>query len=261
MSDGQPQVFIVGQAPNQRRIAFRRRAPVRSGGPGLVWLSGYRSDMDSTKAAALDAEAERRGLGLLRFDYSGHGRSDGRLEDGTISRWLEETLTLLRAESDGPQILVGSSMGGYLALLAARALIEAGETPNASRASFSSRLRSTSPKRSIWAKAPDEARRAIMEEGAWRRPSAYSSEPDCFTRDLIEDGRKHLLLGGMIRTGAPTAVLQGMRDEDVPFSHALALMQRFGGDPATLTLVKDGDHRLSRPQDLQLMFEAVGRMV
>ena len=98
-----------------------------------------------------------------------------------------------------------------------------------------------------------------MEEGVWWRPSAYSSEPDCLTRDLIEDGRKHLLLGGMIRTRAPTMVLQGMRDEDVPFSHALALMQRLG-DPATLTLVKDGDHRLSRPQDLQLMFDALGRM-
>ena len=258
--DGQPQVFIVGNAPNQRRIAFRRRAPVRNGGPGLVWLSGYRSDMDSTKATALDAEAERRGLALLRFDYSGHGRSDGRLEDGTISRWLEEALALVRAQSEGPQILVGSSMGGYLALLAARSLNKAGEADRvkgliliAPAVDFTEAL--------IWAKAPDEARRAIMDEGAWRRPSAYSSEPDCFTRDLIEDGRKHLLLGGMIRTGAPTAVLQGMRDEDVPFSHALALMQRFGGDPATLTLVKDGDHRLSRPQDLQLMFDALERMV
>jgi pimeloyl-ACP methyl ester carboxylesterase len=257
--DGQPQVFIVGNAPNQRGIAFRRRAPVLSGSPGVVWLCGYRSDMDSTKATALDAEAERRGLGFLRFDYSGHGRSDGRLEDGTISRWLEETLTLLRNQSEGPQILVGSSMGGYLALLAARALNQAGQTERvkgliliAPAVDMTEAL--------IWAKAPDEARRAIMEEGVWRRPSAYSSEPDCFTRDLIEDGRKHLLLGGMIRTGAPTAVLQGMRDEDVPFSHALALMQRFGGDPATLTLVKDGDHRLSRPQDLQLMFEALERM-
>jgi alpha-beta hydrolase superfamily lysophospholipase len=165
----------------------------------------------------------------------------------------------LRAESEGPQILVGSSMGGYLALLAARALNQAGQTERvkgliliAPAVDMTEAL--------IWAKAPDEARRAIMEEGVWRRPSAYSSEPDCFTRDLIEDGRKHLLLGGMIRTGAPTAVLQGMRDEDVPFSHALALMQRLGGDPATLTLVKDGDHRLSRPQDLQLMFEALERM-
>src|SRR5579871_2831771 len=126
VSDGQPQFLMVGKAPNQRRIAFRRRAPVRSGAPGVIWLSGYRSDMGSTKAAALDAEAERRGLGLLRFDYSGHGRSEGRLEDGTVSRWLEETLTLVRAETEGPQVVVGSSMGGYLALLAARALDEAG---------------------------------------------------------------------------------------------------------------------------------------
>ena len=259
VSDGQPQVFIVGKAPNQRGIAFRRRAPVRNSGPGVVWLSGYRSDMDSTKATALDSEAERRGLGCLRFDYSGHGRSDGRLEDGAISSWLEEALALIRAESEGPQILIGSSMGGWLALLAARALSEAGETERvkgliliAPAVDFTEAL--------VWAKAPEEARRAIMEEGVWRRPSAYSSEPDCLTRGLIEDGRKHLMLGGMIRIRAPIMVLQGMRDQDVPFSHALALMQRLG-DPATLTLVKDGDHRLSRPQDLQLMFDALGRMV
>jgi pimeloyl-ACP methyl ester carboxylesterase len=259
VSDGQPQFFIVGKSPNQRRIAFRRRAPVRAGAPGVIWLSGYRSEMESTKATALDAEAEQRGLGLLRFDYSGHGRSDGRIEEGTISRWLEETLAILRAMSEGPQILVGSSMGGYLALLAARALNEAGETARvkgliliAPAVDFTEAL--------IWVRAPDDARRAIMDEGAWHRPSAYSSEPDCFTRDLIEDGRKHLLLGGMIRTRAPTVVLQGMQDEDVPFTHALALMQRLGNDPATLTLIKDGDHRLSRPQDLQLMFDALARM-
>ena len=259
VSDGQPQVFIVGESPNQRGIAFRRRAPVRTGGPGLVWLSGYRSDMDSTKATALDAEARRRGLALLRFDYSGHGRSEGRLEDGTVSRWLEEVLALVRSETEGPQIIVGSSMGGYLALLAARALNEAGEAERikgliliAPAVDFTEAL--------IWAKAPDEARRAIMKEGVWRRPSAYSSEPDCFTRALIEDGRKHLLLGGMIRTRAPTVVLQGMQDPDVPYTHALALMQRLG-DPATLTLINDGDHRLSRPQDLQLLFDALGRIV
>ncbi|HXE24023.1 MAG TPA: alpha/beta hydrolase [Roseiarcus sp.] len=232
---------------------------MRSGAPGVVWLSGYRSDMDSTKATALDAEAGRLGLGFLRFDYSGHGRSGGRLEDGAISRWLEEALALIRAESEGPQILVGSSMGGWLALLAARALAEAGETERvkgliliAPAVDFTEAL--------IWEKAPEEARRAIMEQGVWRRPSAYSGEPDCLTRDLIEDGRKHLMLGAMIRTRAPTVVLQGMRDEDVPYSHTLKLMQRLG-DPATLTLVKDGDHRLSRREDLQLMFEALGRMI
>jgi pimeloyl-ACP methyl ester carboxylesterase len=259
VSDAQPQFLMVGKAPNQRRIAFRRRAPVRSGAPGVVWLSGYRSDMGSTKAAALDVEAERRGLGLLRFDYSGHGRSEGRLEDGTVSRWLEETLTLVRAETGGPQIVVGSSMGGYLALLAARALDEAGEPGRikgliliAPAVDFTEAL--------IWARASDEARRAIMDEGVWRRPSAYSSEPDCFTRALIEDGRKHLLLGGVIRTRAPTVVLQGMQDPDVPFAHALALMQRLGDNPATLTLIKDGDHRLSRPQDLELLFDALNRL-
>ena len=260
VSDAQPQFLMVGKAPNQRRIAFRRRAPVRSGAPGVVWLSGYRSDMGSTKAAALDAEAERRGLGLLRFDYSGHGSSEGRLEDGTVSRWLEETLTLLRAETEGPQVVVGSSMGGYLALLAARALDEAGELERikgliliAPAVDFTEAL--------IWARASDEARRAIMDEGVWRRPSAYSSESDRFTRALIEDGRKHLLLGGTIRTRAPLAVLQGMQDPDVPFAHALALMQRLGDDPATLTLIRDGDHRLSRPQDLELLFDALARMI
>ena len=112
----------------------------------------------------------------------------------------------------------------------------------------------------IWDNAPDEAKRAIMENGVWRRPSAYSSEPDCFTRALIEDGRKHLLLDGVIRTRAPTIVLQGMRDEDVPYTHALALMQRLS-EPATLTLISDGDHRLSRPQDLQLIFDALDRLI
>jgi pimeloyl-ACP methyl ester carboxylesterase len=260
VSNEAPQDFIVGNPPNERHIAFRRRAPARSGAPGLVWLCGYRSDMGSTKAAALDAEAERLGLGLLRFDYSGCGQSEGRLEDGTISRWLEETLAIIRAETEGPQIILGSSMGGYLALLAARALAQSGEAARlaglilvAPAVDFTETL--------IWARLPEEARRAILDEGVWRRPSAYADEPDPLTRTLIEDGRNHLLLGGMIRTFCPTVVLQGMRDEDVPYAHALALMERLGGDPATLTLVKDGDHRLSRPQDLRLLFDAVERMV
>ena len=260
MTKAEAKFFIVGDSPNQRRIAFRRRAPAQNGTPGLIWLCGFRSDMESTKATALDEEAERRGLALLRFDYSGHGRSDGRIEDGTISKWLDEILALVRAETDGPQIIVGSSMGGYLALLASRAFHRAGDTERvagmvliAPAIDFTEAL--------VWERAPEEARRAIMENGAWRRPSAYSEEPDCFTRALIEDGRKHLLLGAMIRAHCPVVVIQGMRDEDVPYPHALALMERLGGDPATLTLIKDGDHRLSRPQDVRLMFEALGRLI
>lgn len=260
MSNEEPKFHSLGHPSHRRRIAFRRRAPAQRGKPGLVWLCGYRSDMDSTKASALEAEAERLGLGLLRFDYSGHGRSDGRLEDGTISRWLEETLALFRAQTMGPQILLGSSMGGYLALLAARALERAGESDRlaglvliAPAVDFTEAL--------IWAQAPEEGRRVIMETGAWRPPSAYSDEPDVFTRALIEDGRQHLLYGGMIRTHCPVAVLQGMQDESVPYAHALELMERLGGDPATLTLIKDGDHRLSRPQDLELLFGALERMI
>ncbi len=259
MSNEKPKFHNVGEPPNRRRIAFRRRAPAQSGKAGLVWLCGYRSDMDSTKASALDAEAGRLGLGLLRFDYSGHGRSECKLADGSISRWLEETLAIFRAETEGPQIVLGSSMGGWLALLLARALNEAGESDRlagliliAPAVDFTEAL--------LWERLPEEARRAIMDDGAWRRPSAYSDEPDVYTRELIEDGRKHLLFGGMIRTRCPIVVLQGMQDPDVPYAHALALMERLGGDPVTLTLVKDGDHRLSRPQDLRLLFEAVGRM-
>ena len=215
--------------------------------------------MDSTKATALDGEAERIGLGLLRFDYSGHGRSEGRLEDGTISRWLEETLAVIRAESEGPQILVGSSMGGYLALLATRALNESEPGRVAGLILIAPAVDMTEAL--IWLEMDEKARREVMEEGVWRRPSAYSDEPDIFTRAMIEDGRKHLLLNSMIRTGCSVVVLQGMKDEAVPYRHALRLIERLGGDPVTLTLVKDGDHRLSRPEDLSLLFNALGRML
>ena len=151
-------------------------------------------------------------------------------------------------------------MGGYLALLLARALGESEESKRlagliliAPAVDFTETL--------VWAQAPEEARRAIMKGGAWRRPSGYSDEPDVFTRAMIEDGRRHLLFDGMIRTLCPVVVLQGMQDEAVPYTHALSLMERLGGDPATLTLIKDGDHRLSRPEDIALLFGALERMI
>jgi pimeloyl-ACP methyl ester carboxylesterase len=214
--------------------------------------------MTSTKASALDEEATRRGFGLLRFDYSGHGLSGGRIEDGTISRWLEESLAVFRAQSEGPQILVGSSMGGYLALLVARALHEAGEDKRlAGMILIAPAVDMTEAL--MWAHLPDEARRAIAEVGAWARPTAYAPEPYVITRGLIEDGRRHLLLDGVVRTYCPVSILQAMRDEDVPYKHALALMERLVADSATLTLVRDGDHRLSRPQDIALLIETLGR--
>jgi len=253
---GEPQILEVGAGAQRRPIAFHRRAPARAGLPGFVWLAGFRSDMNSTKASALDAHCADRGYGLLRFDYSGHGASGGRFDDGTVSRWLEECLTLIRAESEGPQVLVGSSMGGYLALLTARALAAASETARlagmalvAPAVDFTEAL--------MWARASEADRRALLTEGVWERPSEYASEPYRITRALIEDGRRHLLLGATVRSHCPARILQGMRDEDVPFRHTLTLVEHMAADPVTLTLIKDGDHRLSRPQDLALLLEAV----
>jgi pimeloyl-ACP methyl ester carboxylesterase len=256
VNQNEPQFFDVGDGPQRRRIAFRRRAASRSDLPGVVWLGGFKSEMTGTKAAALDEHCAARGQALLRFDYSGHGASGGSFEDGTVSRWLEESLAAIRAASEGPQIFVGSSMGAHIALLAARAFEAAGQAARlagmvliAPAVDFTEAL--------MWAKAPPEARRAIEEEGAWRRPSAYSDEPYLITRALIEDGRRHLLLGRTVRSFCPVRILQGMCDEDVPYRHTLTLIEHMAGDPVTLTLIKDGDHRLSRPQDLALLFDAI----
>ncbi len=255
MNPEKPQFLEVGEAGEIRRIAFRRRASAGAS-PGVVWLGGFKSDMQSTKAAAIDEWARERGRAFLRFDYSGHGASDGRFEDGTISRWLAESLTVFLASSEGPQILVGSSMGGHLALLLARQLEEKGELARLSgmvliapAVDFTQAL--------IWDRAPEAARRAIMDEGSWKRPSAYSEEPYVYTRALIEDGRKHLLLGGIVRSHCPTRILQGMRDEDVPFAHALTLIEHMADESVTLTLIRDGDHRLSRPEHLALLLQAI----
>ena len=257
MSEAGLQFIDVGADGQTRRIAFRARAGrPECARPGLVWLTGFKSDMASTKAQALDDYCAQSGRALLRFDYSGHGASGGRFEQATVTHWLEETLAVIRAAAEGPHILVGSSMGGYLALLAARALAGAGEAGRlaglaliAPAVDFTEAL--------IWANAPEEARRAILEQGAWERPSPYSATPYPITRVLIEDGRRHLLLGGTIRTHGPTHILQGMRDEDVPFRHALTLVEHIAGDPVTLTLVKDGNHRLSRPPDIAMLISAI----
>lgn len=256
MSDDQLQFLDVGIGAEARRIAFLNRAGRNQERPGLIWLGGFKSDMTATKAQALDKYCMEKERSLLRFDYSGHGASGGRFEMGTISRWLEEALAVLRAATIGPQILVGSSMGGYLALLGARALGQAGETARlagmaliAPAVDFTEAL--------IWANAPAEARRAIMEDGAWARHSAYSPEPYPITKALIEDGRRHLLLGAGIRTYCPVRILQGMEDADVPYRHVMTLVEHIPGDPVTLTLIKDGDHRLSRDEDIALLIAAI----
>jgi pimeloyl-ACP methyl ester carboxylesterase len=243
------------------RLARRRRRATGSGdgGPGLVWLGGFASDMASTKADYLDAFAGARGRAFLRFDYSGHGKSEGRFEDGCIGDWLAQAAGAFDQSTKGPQIVVGSSMGGWLALLLARRLAEKGESDRlaglvllAPAVDFTEEL--------IWRNLDDATRRDIMEKGAWRRPSQYSPDPTPITRRLIEDGRDHLLLGGVIRAHARVHILQGMADPDVPWRHALTLVEHLSADPVTLTFIVDGDHRLSRDEDLARLGAAVELM-
>jgi pimeloyl-ACP methyl ester carboxylesterase len=244
----------VGTAAAARSIAVRRRD---GAAPGLFWLGGFKSDMKGTKAAALDQWAQAHGRAMVRFDYSGHGESGGVFTDGTIGRWLEESLAVFDAECRGPQVVVGSSMGGWLALLLSSALARRAQRPAelagmvliAPAVDFTEEL--------MWKRFPPEIRREIDEKGAWTRPSQYSEEPYLITRGLIEDGRNHLLLGSMIETGCPVRILQGVQDPDVPWQHALDLSARFARDDVVLTLVKDGDHRLSRPEDIERLLAAV----
>jgi len=228
-------------------IAYESRA---GKSPGIMWLGGFKSDMTGTKASALDAIAAREGHAFLRFDYFGHGQSSGDFRNGTITRWRDDALDVLDRLTQGPQILVGSSMGGWISLLLARARPEriAGMLLIAPAADFTEAL--------MWARLPDDAKRQIMEEGEWLRPSDYDPDPYPITRALIEDGRKNLILEDRIALSCPVRILQGMQDPDVPWSHALKLVNAIDGD-VMLTLVKNGDHRLSTDRDLRLIEETL----
>jgi pimeloyl-ACP methyl ester carboxylesterase len=248
--------LTVGSGPVQRMIAVRQRDGAL---PGLFWMGGFKSDMKGTKAEALDHWAAAQGRACTRFDYSGHGESGGQFSEGTISRWLEESLAVFTEFCRGPQIVIGSSMGGWLALLLARELrrLDAdkrgaeikGIVLIAPAPDFTEVL--------MWRRFTPAIKKEIEEKGSWQRPSDYSEEPYLITRGLIEDGRKHLLLGGLIETGCPVRILQGVKDEDVPWQHATELVSRLARDDVILTLVKDGDHRLSRPEDIERLIAAV----
>ena len=254
MNDNSLKFLQIGSGSERHRLAVRERSGTT---PGLFWLSGYKSDMMGTKAAALAHWAEEAGRACVRFDYSGHGESDGEFTDGTIGRWLADSLAVFDACCRGPQILIGSSMGGWLALLLLRALRA---RPQAAPASIIG-LVLVAPavdftEELMWKRFTPEIRKELEETGVWKRPSEYSSEPYLVTRQLIEEGRKHLLLGGMIETGCPVRILQGVEDPDVPWRHAVELVSRLASDDVVLTLVKDGDHRLSRPEDIERLIRA-----
>ncbi|MGA7810887.1 alpha/beta hydrolase [Bradyrhizobium sp.] len=255
---GPDPLFIeVGEGDAARRIAVRARA---GSAPGLFWLGGFNSDMKGTKAAALDGWAAEHGRALVRFDYSGHGESSGKFIDGTIGRWLQDSVAVFTQCCRGPQVVIGSSMGGWMALLLAR---ELGKQPQ--KASLAGLvLIAPAPdftEELMWKGFSPEIHHEIESNGVWLRPSPYGDgAPYPITRTLIEEGRNHLLLGGSIDVGCPVRILQGGQDPDVPWQHAFKLVHRLPADDVVLTMIQDGDHRLSRPQDIARIIAAVAEI-
>ncbi len=218
----------------------------------LVWFPGFKSDMASTKAAALAEFAAREGFGCLRFDYSGHGQSEGAFENGTISRWLEDAEAVVATLSgDAPLVYVASSMGGWIALLLSRL------RPPKALVLIAPAWDMT---RMMWERASADARDTLMRDGRYLRPSAYDPQPYAITRALIEDGRRHLFQGARVPVEAPIRIMHGLLDPDVPWQHSVELLDRIDSADIRLTLIKDGEHRLSRPQDLALLFALIAEV-
>jgi pimeloyl-ACP methyl ester carboxylesterase len=232
-----------------RHLAYRKRLSTdrTRDCTGILFLPGFRSDMAGAKATFLDDFCAARGLGYVRFDYSGHGASSGRFEDGTIGSWADDAVAVIDRVADGPLVLVGSSMGGWIMLLAALARPNriAGLVGLAPAPDFTEAL--------IWNRLIDEDRDLLLRAGRLERPSAYSEEPTILTRALIEEGRRHLLLSAPIGIRCPVRLLHGMADPDVPHRLSLDLAERLVSTDVRVTLIKDGDHRLSREEDLALL--------
>ena len=234
--------------PDGNRIAYRQ---VAGEGPTVLWLGGFHSDMTGTKAQVLADQAEATGAAYLRFDYFGHGESDGDFADGTITRWREDALAVIDELTEGPLVLVGSSMGGWIACLAAmvrpervKAMVLIAPAPD-----FTAKLMEPD--------LSDEARAAIAKDGFWIRPSEYDDGGYAITRELLEDGARWSILQGDVPIDVPVRVLQGGADPDVPWTHALELANSLKSDDVVFILIKDGDHRLSRPRDLERLVAAV----
>lgn len=257
----QPQTMIVGEGQNARQIAFIADPPPKGAGTSLFWLSGFMSDMASTKASALAEYAQTKGLGYTRFDYSGHGQSGGAFTDGTIGRWLEEAVAVFTAKARGPQVIIGSSMGGHIALLLLRKLIA--EQPDHARRMTGLVLIAPAwdmTEELMWKKFSAEVRAEILEKGFHLRPSAYAA-PYTITRKLIEDGRNHLLAREPFDPGRPVVILQGLQDKDVPAGHVRELTRFLAGGKTRMIEIADGEHRLSRPEDLAKLYAAIESVI
>lgn len=244
--------FEMMEARPGIRIALDRVLPVKADGqrPGFLWLGGFRSDMTGTKAQRLMELAQGTDRLFIRFDYSGHGASEGRFEDGTLSLWLAEARMILGLADNRPMILIGSSMGGFLALLLARMAIGriAGLVLVAPAADMTEHMAAEIA-------ANPQARIALERDGVWQRPSRYG-DPYPITRNLIADGAKHLILQDGIELPCPLRILHGDQDPDVPWQRGLKTFEAIRSPDAQFTLIKDGDHRLSRDQDIVAIHRA-----
>ena len=239
------------ERPDGERLAWRR---VAGAGPTVVWLGGFRSDMAGTKAQALADWALAGRRSYLRFDYFAHGESSGDFAKGTVTRWREDALAVLDELVEGPAVLVGSSMGGWIACLAAmarpqriRALLLVAPAPD-----FTEKLMRPA--------IPPEGRADLDRNGVWLRPSLYGDEGYPITRALLEDGARWSILDSEVPIEAPVRFLQGGEDPDVPWRHALELAQVLKSRDVVFSLIKDGDHRLSRPQDIARLLAAVAEL-
>ena len=243
--DGQPAIAYRQSPGDGGRAGTGAR-------PGVIFLGGFMSDMTGAKAMWLESFAAGQGLPFLRFDYSGHGASEGAFTDGTIGGWLGDTLAVIDRLTEGPQVLVGSSMGGWLALLAALHRPErvCGLVGVAAAPDFTEDL--------IHHELTDAQRDTLMRDGIVYEPSDYGDAPYAITRRLIEDGRDHLLLRDVIPLACPVRLVQGMADRDVPWRTALRILDRLPGADGAATFIHDGDHRLSRPDDLAQIGRALG---
>ena len=238
--------------PDGATIAYHR---VEGKGPGVVFLHGYRSDMTGTKALALEALCRARGRAFLRFDAFGHGQSSGDLADGTIGRWAEDAIAVIEALAPGPQVLVGSSLGGWIATLAALTLRRrvVGLVGIAAALDFTEDL--------VWAELDPAQRRQLLETGGVTLGGEDGDEAFPVHRVLIEDGRNHLLLRDYINLACPVRLLHGQRDRDVPWQTSLRFAEALAADDVAICLIKDGGHRLSRPADLDRLCEIVAPLL
>lgn len=238
--------------PQGTRIAYHFS---EGNSPTVVFLGGFLSDMAGTKALALETHCQARSQAFLRLDYAGHGASDGKFTDGTIGSWRDDALAVIEAVTDGSLILVGSSMGGWIALLAALALKDrvTGLIGIAAAPDFTDKL--------MWESFSKAQRRELMEDGSTELASDYGDAPTIITRALIEDGRKHCLLDNEIALEIPVRLIHGMRDEDVPWEWSMRIAGRLAGDDVDVTLVKGGSHSLSGEVDLARLTSILDRLL